>query len=107
MLTLTRCLALELAENNIQVNQVAAGAVGTVRTDGGRQEKIMGVIPAGRIAVPREIASMVCFLASDQAAYVTGSSFTIDGGITLGFCASGPIYRSGSFPINDYSVRIP
>lgn len=90
LIMLTKCLALELAEYNIQVNQVAAGAVGTVRTDEERQEKIMDAIPAGRIAEPREIAALICYLASDEAAYVTGSSYTIDGGITLGFCASRP-----------------
>ena len=87
---LTKSMALELAEFNIQVNQIAPGAVATRLTDPGRQEKFLTAVPAGRVATTSDIASMVGFLASEGADYITGSSFTVDGGLTLGFCASRP-----------------
>jgi NAD(P)-dependent dehydrogenase (short-subunit alcohol dehydrogenase family) len=42
------------------------------------------------VGQPPEIADIVCFLASDEAGYITGTSFVVDGGLTLGFCASRP-----------------
>lgn len=90
LVMLTKNLALELAEHNIQVNQVAPGAIATALTDPDRQRQFLSAVPAGRVGLPPEIASMVCYLASDEAAYITGSSFTVDGGLTLGFCASRP-----------------
>jgi len=90
LVMLTKNMALELAEHNIQVNQVAPGAIATSLTDPDRQRQFLTAVPAGRIGKPSEIASMVCFLASDEASYITGVSFTVDGGLTLGFCASRP-----------------
>lgn len=90
LVMLTKNMALELAEHNIQVNQVAPGAIATGLTDPGRQQQFLSAVPAGRVGLPPEIASMVCYLASDEAAYITGISFTVDGGLTLGFCASRP-----------------
>jgi glucose 1-dehydrogenase len=90
LVMLTKNLALELAEYNIQVNQVAPGAIATALTDPDRQRQFLSAVPAGRVGLPQEIASMVCYLASDEAAYITGISFTVDGGLTLGFCASRP-----------------
>lgn len=90
LLMLTKNMALELAEHNIQVNQVAPGAIATALTDPDRQHQFLTAVPAGRVGQPSEIASMVCYLASDEAAYITGVSFTVDGGLTLGFCASRP-----------------
>jgi glucose 1-dehydrogenase len=87
---LTRSMALELAEHNIQVNQVAPGAIATRLTDTTRQEQFLEVVPAKRIGEVSEIASLVYYLASKDADYITGSSFTVDGGLTLGFCASRP-----------------
>ncbi|MDX1284849.1 MAG: 3-oxoacyl-ACP reductase family protein [Draconibacterium sp.] len=90
LVMLTKNLALELAEYNIQVNQVAPGAIATALTDPDRQRQFLTAVPAARVGQPPEIASMVSFLASDEANYVTGQSFTVDGGLTLGFCASRP-----------------
>jgi glucose 1-dehydrogenase len=90
LVMLTKNLALELAEHNIQVNQVAPGAIATALTDPDRQKQFLTAVPANRVGYPPEIASMVCYLASDEAAYITGTSFTVDGGLTLGFCASRP-----------------
>jgi NAD(P)-dependent dehydrogenase (short-subunit alcohol dehydrogenase family) len=90
LLMLTKNLALELAGHNIQVNQVTPGAIATALTDPQRQQKFLTAVPAGRVGQPADIADMVYFLCSEQAGYVTGSSFVVDGGLTLGFCASRP-----------------
>ena len=90
LLMLTRNMALELAQYNIQVNQVAPGAIATALTDPDRQRQFLTAVPSGRIGQPGDIASMICYLASDEASYITGVSFTVDGGLTLGFCASRP-----------------
>lgn len=90
LLMLTKNMALELAEYNIQVNQVTPGAIATDLTDPDRQEQFLTAVPAGRVGQPPEIASMICYLASEEADYITGSSFVVDGGLTLGFCASRP-----------------
>ncbi len=88
--TLTKSLALELAEHNIQVNSVVAGAIATELTPLDRQEKFLTSVPAGRIGTTEEIARLVAFLSSNECDYITGASITVDGGLTLGFCASRP-----------------
>jgi len=88
--TLTKSLALELAEFNIQVNSIVAGAIATELTPTDRQEKFLISIPAGRIGTTEEIAHLVTFLSSNRCDYMTGASITVDGGLTLGFCASRP-----------------
>jgi len=88
--TLTKSLALELAQYNIQVNSVVAGAIATELTPLERQSKFLSSIPAGRIGTTEEIAHLVAFLCSNQCDYMTGASITVDGGLTLGFCASRP-----------------
>lgn len=88
--TLTKSLALELAEFNIQVNSIVAGAIATELTPTDRQEKFLISIPAGRIGKTEEIANLVTFLSSNKCDYLTGASITVDGGLTLGFCASRP-----------------
>lgn len=90
LLMLTKNMALELAAHNIQVNQIAPGAIATGLTDPERQRQFLTAVPAGRVGQPPEIAAMICYLASNDADYITGSSFTVDGGLTLGFCASRP-----------------
>lgn len=90
LLMLTKNMALELADYNIQVNQVTPGAIATALTEADRQKQFLSAIPAGKVGQPVDIASMVCYLASNEADYITGSSFVVDGGLTLGFCASRP-----------------
>jgi NAD(P)-dependent dehydrogenase (short-subunit alcohol dehydrogenase family) len=90
LLMLTKNMALELANYNIQVNQVTPGAIATELTDPERQKKFLTAVPLKRVGQPPEIADIVCFLASDGADYITGTSFIVDGGLTLGFCASRP-----------------
>jgi 3-oxoacyl-[acyl-carrier protein] reductase len=84
---LTRGLAKELAPRNVRVNAVAPGMIETdmsqvVRGIAGDQIKKM--IPLKRIGSPEEIAAVVAFLASDDAAYLTGQVLRVDGGLSLG-----------------------
>ena len=85
---LTRCLALELAEQNIQVNSVVLGAIATELTPAGRQNAFATAIPMERVGNTEEVARFIAFLCSNACPYLTGASITIDGGLTLGFCAS-------------------
>ncbi len=84
VLGLSRHLAREWASAGITVNSVCPGTVDTpmVRgaVDAERLEQVRGSIPLGRLADPGEIASLVCFLASAEAAYITGASVDIHGG---------------------------
>jgi len=88
--TLTKSMALELAPYNIQVNSVVAGAIATDLTPADRCDKFLTAVPAGRVGTVQEIAHLVRFLSSDACHYLTGASITVDGGLTLGFCASRP-----------------
>ena len=87
----SKAIALELAEHNIRVNVIAPGSVlfeGTKKLfydDKKRAEALLSHIPQHRPGKPEDIASMVCFLASDDASYMTGSVVTIDGGWTCGY----------------------
>ena len=84
---LTRTLALELSRNSITVNCVAPGATDTAMFNGVPEEikqKIVGSIPLRRMAKPEEIAALHAFLASDDAAYVTGQVVFCDGGSSVG-----------------------
>ena len=84
---LTQTLALEYADRGIRVNAIAPGATRTpIQTwldDPEQTAVVRSHIPMGRIAEPDEIARMVAFLASDDAAYVTGQTLFADGGLTL------------------------
>ena len=88
LLMLTKNMALELADHNIRVNQVTPGAIATDLTEPERQAKFLSAVPAARMGQADEIASIVCYLASTDAGYITGSSVVADGGLTLGFCAT-------------------
>ncbi len=84
---LTETLALEYADRGIRVNALAPGATLTPIqswvTDEETQEEVRGHIPMGRIGAPEEMARLAAFLASDEAAYVTGQTLFADGGLTL------------------------
>jgi NAD(P)-dependent dehydrogenase (short-subunit alcohol dehydrogenase family) len=85
---LTKTLALEAAPEGVRVVAVAPGAVKTpinrqVWSDPDKRSDLLEKIPAGRIGAPEDIARAVVFLASDAAAYVTGTTLFVDGGMTL------------------------
>lgn len=84
---LMRNLALELAPHGICANSIAPGAIATpinqaVLDDPVAMRNAISEIPAGRFGRPEEVASVAVFLASDEANYVTGSSYFVDGGLT-------------------------
>ena len=82
----TKSLAREVASRGITVNAVAPGFIATDMTDALNDEQknaIMGQVPAGRLGDPKEIAAAVLFLASDAAAYVTGETLHVNGGMYM------------------------
>jgi NAD(P)-dependent dehydrogenase (short-subunit alcohol dehydrogenase family) len=84
---LTKTLALELARYKINVNCVSPGATATPMTAGMPDdiaEMFKKKIPLRRFAEPPEIAALHCFLASDDASYITGQVIFVDGGISVG-----------------------
>ena len=90
---LIRSAAIDLAEHRIRVNGVAPGVVDSplaalVVQDAVLAPEYLKTIPLGRFADPADIASCVAFLASPDAAYITGQTIVIDGGQTLGIPGS-------------------
>jgi len=89
ILQLTRHLAVELAPKNIRVNAICPGLVDVedrsamFSQDPVNNFLIEHVVPLGRAANPQEIGDLALFLASPKASYITGQSYTIDGGMTL------------------------
>jgi len=77
---LSRNLALELAEYGIRVNSVAPGVIATPR-NADDAELLDPEVPLGRPGKPEEVAALVAWLCSEEATYVTGSSYVIDGGM--------------------------
>ncbi|MEM6389570.1 MAG: SDR family oxidoreductase, partial [Pseudomonadota bacterium] len=75
-----------VASRNITVNAVAPGFIETAMTgklDEGQRDKILQQIPAGRIGAADEVAAAVLYLASAEAAYVTGSVLHVNGGMAM------------------------
>jgi 3-oxoacyl-[acyl-carrier protein] reductase len=82
----TKSAAREMASRNITVNAVAPGFIETELTDVLEDEArtaVLESIPLGRLGQPQDVAGLVCFLASDAAAYITGQTFSVDGGMVM------------------------
>ena len=86
LIGLTKAIAIEIASRNITVNAVAPGFIETPMTavlPDKVKEEMKARIPLGRMGSPREIAAAIVFLASDEAAYITGHVLNVNGGLHL------------------------
>ena len=86
ILGFTKSLAQEVVKKGVTVNAISPGYVHTdmvmaIRDD--VRQQIVAQIPAGRLAMPEEIADSVAFLASDKAAYITGTNLSVNGGLHM------------------------
>jgi 3-oxoacyl-[acyl-carrier protein] reductase len=84
---LTRAIAVEVASRSITVNAIAPGFVETPMTDPlspELKEKMKSLIPLGRFGKDCEIGAAIVFLASDEAAYITGQVVEVNGGMHMG-----------------------
>ena len=86
MIGFTKSLAREVAARNVTVNAIAPGFIKTDMTDAlpdAAREAMLAQIPAGRLGTPSEVAAAVVFLAGDAAAYITGATLHINGGMLM------------------------
>ena len=87
IMQLTRLLAIEWAEHGIRVNAIAPGRVETasraaLNREPGYRERMLNRVPLHRFATSEDVAAAVCYLASPAAAYITGQTLILDGGLT-------------------------
>jgi 3-oxoacyl-[acyl-carrier protein] reductase len=83
---MTRALARELASRGVTVNCIAPGFIATDMTDAlpeSQKTALLAQIPLGRLGTPQDIAEAVCFLASPQAGYITGTELHVNGGMVM------------------------
>ena len=83
---MTKSIAQEVASRNITVNCIAPGFIATAMTDAlndAQQEKVNAMIPMGRMGSSEEIAAAALYLASPEAAYVTGQTIHVNGGMIM------------------------
>jgi 3-oxoacyl-[acyl-carrier protein] reductase len=78
---LTRTVAVEVARRGVTVNAVAPGLIATSLTEG-LDGSLAAAIPARRVGTPEDVATCIAFLASAEASYVTGTTLTVDGGLS-------------------------
>jgi 3-oxoacyl-[acyl-carrier protein] reductase len=86
MIGMSKSLAQEVASRNITVNCVAPGFIATAMTEvlpPEQAERLKAAIPAGRMGVPADIAAATLYLASEEAAYVTGQTLHVNGGMAM------------------------
>ena len=86
MIGFSKSLAAEVASRGITVNVVAPGFIATPMTDvldDGQKEALLARVPAGRLGTAAEIAASVVFLASEEAAYITGTTVHVNGGMAM------------------------
>lgn len=77
----TKALAQEVAPRKVTVNCVAPGFISTDMTADLNEKELRKMIPAGRFGKPEEVAALVAFLASEEAAYITGQTVSVNGGL--------------------------
>jgi 3-oxoacyl-[acyl-carrier protein] reductase len=78
----TKTVAAEVARRGVTVNAVAPGLIETAFTEEVLEGEMAKAIPARRVGTPEEVAACIRFLASEQASYVTGTTLTVDGGLS-------------------------
>lgn len=86
MIGMTKSIAAELASRNITANCIAPGFIATPMTDALTDDQKAGInakIPAGRMGTPDDIGHAVVYLASDEAAYMTGQTLHVNGGMAM------------------------
>ena len=86
MIGMTKSIAQEVASRNITANCIAPGFIGSAMTDAlndDQKARILATIPADRLGDAKEIASAAVYLASDEAAYVTGQTLHVNGGMAM------------------------
>jgi len=86
LIGMSKSLAQEVASRNITVNTIAPGFISSAMTDelnDKQREAILAKVPAGRLGTPEEVAACAVFLASDGAAYVTGHTLNVNGGMVM------------------------
>ncbi|HET7100626.1 MAG TPA: 3-oxoacyl-[acyl-carrier-protein] reductase [Terriglobia bacterium] len=86
LIGLTKAVASEVARRNITVNAVAPGFIATPMTERlpeDVREKLLAIIPAGRMGTALDVAHGVCFLASEEAGYITGHVLNVNGGMYM------------------------
>ena len=86
MIGMSKSLAQEVASRGITVNCVAPGFIETAMTDGlgePQRDRLLGAIPARRLGTSQDVAACVAFLASEEAAYMTGQTLHVNGGMTM------------------------
>lgn len=81
LIGMTKALAQETAVRKVTVNAVAPGFIQTDMTQSFNEEEYTKLIPAGRFGKPEEVASLVGYLASEQASYITGQVISVNGGL--------------------------
>jgi NAD(P)-dependent dehydrogenase (short-subunit alcohol dehydrogenase family) len=86
---LSKCAALDYAAQNIRVNVVAPGPIGTERIDQRQREHIGQFVPLQRVGLPEEVGALAVWLCSDSASFITGAVVPIDGGRLAGTPAFG------------------
>jgi len=86
LIALTKTVGKELGSRNINVNAIAPGFIQTDMTDklaDEAKQKLLGFIPLGRMGATEDVAKLALFLASDDAAYITGQVVKVDGGMVM------------------------
>ena len=86
MIGLYKSIALEVAKRNINVNVVSPGFISTPMTDKlneNQKENILSKIPMQKFGDPKDVANLVYFLSTDEASYITGQNFIINGGMLM------------------------